>query len=188
MEGNRRFVEGKAVNCDLRAQARAAAAHQAPFAAILGCIDSRVPPELVFDQHIGDMFCARVAGNFVNDDILGSLEYATKVAGAKVVVVLGHSGCGAIKSAIAGVEMGNITGMLENIAPALAALTDADGARDAHNVAQVAKVAEANVRNTVAAILERSEIIRALVDEGKLMLVGAIDDVATGEVSWLEYA
>jgi carbonic anhydrase len=185
VDGNRRFVGGHAINCDLRAQVRDAAAHQAPFAAVVGCIDSRVPPELVFDQRIGDIFCARVAGNFVNGDILGSLEYSTKVAGAKAIVVLGHSGCGAIKSTLAGVEMGNITGMLANIAPALSALSEADGAPDAANKHQLAKVTEANVRLTVDAIMERSDVIRALVDAGEVKIVGAVNDVATGEVAWL---
>lgn len=185
VEGNRRFVEGRTVNCDLIAQVRATSAHQAPIAAVVGCIDSRVPPELVFDQRIGDIFCARVAGNFVNADILGSLEYAVEVAGAKAIVVLGHSSCGAIKSAIAGVEMGNITGMLENIEPALSALDDADGPRDPADKHQVAKVAEANARLAVEAIAARSPILRELAETGQLRIVAAIHDVTTGEVAWL---
>lgn len=184
-EGNRRFVDGHTIHCDLKAQARQVAEHQSPFAAIVGCIDSRVPPEMIFDQHIGDIFCARVAGNFVNDDILGSLEYATKVAGAKAIVVLGHTHCGAIKSAVAGVKMGKITGMLANLEPALSVLTDADGPRDPSNHAQLDKVTQANVHHTVEAITQRSDILRALVEAGELRVVGAVDDVATGEVTWL---
>ena len=107
--GNERFTDGKSISCDLRAQVRQTANNQSPFAAIVGCIDSRVAPELVFDQRIGDVFCVRVAGNIVNTDIIGSLEYSTKVAGAKAIVVLGHNSCGAIKSAVDDVKLGNIT-------------------------------------------------------------------------------
>lgn len=185
VEGNRRFVEGRTINCDLIAQVRQTAEHQAPFAAVVGCIDSRVPPELVFDQRIGDVFCARVAGNFVNPDILGSLEYATKVAGAKAIVVLGHGSCGAIKSAIAGVELGNITGMLENIEPALAVLDEADGPRDPADKHQVAKVTEANARLAVAAITAGSQILREQAEAGEIRIAAAIHDVKTGEVAWL---
>lgn len=183
--GNLRFIEGKTINCNLLEQVHETAAHQAPFAAILGCIDSRVPPELVFDQRIGDVFCARVAGNFVNEDILGSLEYAAQVAGAKAIVVLGHTSCGAIKSAIAGVEMGNITAMLHNIQPALDALTPEDGPRDPANAVQVSKVMEANARLTLQAIRNRSEILRGLEEAGNLKITAAIHDVHSGEVHWL---
>lgn len=180
--GNRRFVEGRTINCNLMEQVHETAAHQAPFAAILGCIDSRVPPEIVFDQRIGDVFCARVAGNFVNEDILGSLEYATKVAGAKAIIVLGHTSCGAIKSAIAGVEMGNITAMLHNVQPALDVLTEDDGPRDPANALQVSKVMEANARLAVEAIRNRSDILRDLEEAGQLKIVAAIHDVHSGEV------
>lgn len=185
IEGNRRFVEGRTINCDLIGQVKQTAAHQAPFAAILGCIDSRVPPELVFDQRIGDVFCARVAGNFVNDDILGSLEYATKVSGAKAIVVLGHSSCGAIKSAIGGVELGHITGLLENIHPALAAISVPEGGMDPADKHLVATVAEANARHAVAMLTDRSPILREMVDAGELKIAAAIHDVSTGEVAWL---
>jgi carbonic anhydrase len=120
-EGNARFVSGKMINCDLRKQVQATAHGQAPFAALVGCIDSRVPPELVFDQQLGSIFAARIAGNFVNTDILGSLEYSCKVVGAKAIVVLGHSDCGAIKSAIDQAKLGNITEMLTHIEPAVTA-------------------------------------------------------------------
>jgi len=183
-EGNRRFVEGRTVNCDLAAQARRTATYQAPFAAIVGCIDSRVPPELIFDQRIGDVFCARVAGNFVNTDILGSLEYATAVAGAKAVVVLGHTSCGAIESAIKGVEMGHITGLLANIAPAVAA-AQAGAADHPAGADRAAGVTVANVGLTVEAVTARSAVMRALVAAGKLKVAGAVHDVATGRVAWL---
>ncbi|MGP2493841.1 carbonic anhydrase [Mesorhizobium sp. PUT5] len=184
--GNDRFVSGRSINCDLMEQVRETAGQQSPFAAIVGCIDSRVPPELVFDQRIGDVFCARVAGNFVNVDILGSLEYATEVAGAKAIVVLGHNSCGAIKSAVDGVQMGNITALLENFAPALATLDAADGPRDSHNDRLVQKVAEQNARLTAASLIERSAILAKLADAGRLKVMAAMHDITTGRVAWLQ--
>ena len=183
--GNERFTAGKSVNCDLMAQVKQTASNQSPFAAIVGCIDSRVPPELVFDQHIGDVFCARVAGNIVNTDIIGSLEYSTKVAGAKAIVVLGHNFCGAIKSAVDDVKLGHITALLKNFQPALATLNEADGRRDSHNDPLVQKVAEANARLTAASLTKRSAIIRALVDARQLKIAAAMHDVTTGKVTWL---
>ncbi|HEU0085307.1 MAG TPA: carbonic anhydrase family protein [Bradyrhizobium sp.] len=183
--GNERFTAGKPVNCDLLAQVKQTANNQSPFAAIVGCIDSRVPPELVFDQRIGDVFCARVAGNCVNTDIIGSLEYSTKVSGAKAIVVLGHNFCGAIKSAVDDVKLGNITALLKNFRPALATLKPSDGHRDSHNVELVQKVAEANARLTAASLPKRSKIIRALVDSGEVKIAAAMHDITTGQVSWL---
>src|SRR5947199_1351694 len=183
--GNERLTAGKTINCDLMAQIRQTAGNQAPFAAIVGCIDSRVPPELVFDQRIGDVFCARVAGNFVNVDIIGSLEYSTKVAGAKAIVVLGHSACGAIKSAVDGVKLGNITALLKNFQPALATLSKADGKRDSHNDPLVQKVAEANARLAAESLTRRSPIIKELVDKKQLRIAAAMHDITTGKVSWL---
>src|ERR1700716_1167825 len=183
--GNERFTGGKSVNCDLMAQVKQPASNQSPFAAILGCIDSRVPPELVFDQRIGDVFCARVAGNILNTDIIGSLEYSTKVSGAKAIVVLGHNFCGAIKSAVDNVKLGNITALLRNFRPALATLTRADGHRDSHNNPLVQKVAEANVRLTAASLPKRSPIIKALVDAGQLKIAAAMHDITTGKVTGL---
>jgi carbonic anhydrase len=171
--GNERFTAGKSINCDLMAQVKQTASSQSPFAAIVGCIDSRVPPELVFDQHIGDVFCARVAGNIVNTDIIGSLEYSTKVAGARAIVVLGHNFCGAIESAVADVKLGNITALLKNFQPALATLTEADGHRDSHNDALVQKVAEANARLTAASLTRRSSIIKDLVGAKQLKIAAA---------------
>jgi carbonic anhydrase len=183
--GNERFSAGKSVNCDLIAQVKQTASAQAPFAAIVGCIDSRVPPELVFDQRIGDVFCARVAGNIVNTDIIGSLEYSTRVSGAKAIVVLGHNFCGAIKSAVDGVKLGNITALLKNFEPALATLNSADGKRDSHNDPLVQKVAEANARLTAASLTRRSPIIKALVDAKQLKIAAAMHDITTGKVTWL---
>jgi carbonic anhydrase len=184
-EGNARFMAGKPVNCDLMAQVKQTASNQSPFAAIVGCIDSRVPPELVFDQRIGDVFCARVAGNCVNTDIIGSLEYSTKVSGAKTIVVLGHNSCGAIKSAVDNVRLGNITALLRNFRPALATLKPSDGHRDSHNYPLVQKVAEANARLTAESLPKRSRIIREMVDSGELKIAAAMHDITTGQVSWL---
>jgi len=183
--GNARFTAGKSVNCDLMEQVKQTAANQSPYAAVVGCIDSRVPPEIVFDQHIGDVFCARVAGNIINTDIIGSLEYSAKVAGAKAIVVLGHNYCGAIKSAVDGVKLGNIAALLKNFQPALATLTKADGQRDSHNDPLVQKVAVANARLTAASLTKRSPIIKALVDAKQLKIAAAMHDVTTGKVTWL---
>lgn len=184
-QGNERLLAGKSIHCDLLAQIKDTAAGQAPFAAILGCIDSRVPPELIFDQRVGDVFCARVAGNIADVDILGSLEYATKAAGAKAIVVLGHNSCGAIKSAIDGVKLGNITALLENFDPALATITPQDGPRDSHNYPLVQKVAEANARLTAASLTRRSAVIKELVDAGQVKIAAAMHDIKTGKVTWL---
>src|SRR6266852_1768466 len=183
--GNDRFLAGKSVNCDLLAQVKQTADNQSPYAAIVGCIDSRVPPELVFDQRIGDVFCARVAGAIVNTDIVGSLEYSTKVTGAKSIVVLGHNFCGAIKSAVDDVKLGNITALLKNFQPALATLTKADGHRDSHNDPLVQKVAEASARLTAAKLTKRSPIIKELVDAKRLKIAAAMHDITTGKVTWL---
>src|SRR3982074_3543975 len=183
--GNERFTAGKSVNCDLMAQVKQTATNQSPYAAIVGCIDSRVPPELVFDQRIGDVFCARVAGNIVNTDIIGSLEYSTKVSGAKAIVVLGHNFCGATKSAVDDVKLGNITALLENFKPALATLTKEDGHRDSHNDPLVQKVAEANARLTAASLPMRRPSIKELVDARQLKIAAAMHDITTGKVTWL---
>ncbi|MGD0493130.1 MAG: carbonic anhydrase family protein [Steroidobacteraceae bacterium] len=183
--GNARFVAGHPVHCNLLAQVKATAAGQAPFAAVLGCMDSRTAPELVFDQRIGDIFAVRIAGNFVNTDILGSLEYATQVAGAKLIVVLGHSDCGAVKGAIDHVELGNLTAALENIRPAVAEVTDAGGPRDSKNKKFVQRVSERNVNDAASQLTTRSKILAGLVSERKLLIVGAMHNVSTGGVSWL---
>ena len=182
--GNERLVGGKTINCDLVEQIKATAAAQAPFAAIVGCIDSRVPPELVFDQRIGDIFCARVAGNFVNTDIIGSLEFATKVAAARAIVVLGHNDCGAIKGAVDHVKLGNLTATLANIRPAVAA-SRAKGERNAKNAAFVQAVAETNVKMAVAALTARSRVLKNRVAAGQLRIVGAMHDLATGRVNFM---
>jgi carbonic anhydrase len=183
--GNERVMAGTTINCNRAAQARETAKGQAPIAAVIGCIDSRAAPELVFDQRIGDIFAARVAGNIINVDIIGSVEYATKVAGAKAIVVLGHSNCGAIKGAVDKVKLGNITALLKNFEPALKAVGKVEGHYDSHNDELVQKVAEANVRLTAQSLLKRSKIIKELVDGGQVKVATAMHDVATGKVTWL---
>ena len=184
-QGNERLLAGKSTNCDLVTQVKDTAAGQAPFAAILGCIDSRVSPELVFDQGVGDIFCARIAGNFVNTDIIGSLEFATRVAGAKAIVVLGHNSCGAIKGAIDKVKLGNLTAMLQNIEPAIKSLGKLQGERDSHNYELVQQVAIANAKLAAQNIEKRSKVMSDLIKAGQLKVFAAMHDLATGEVTWL---
>lgn len=187
-EGNQRFVEGEALERDFMSQVRQTAGGQYPMAAILGCIDSRVPHEIVFDKGVGDVFSARVAGNFINTDILGSLEFATAVAGSKVIVVLGHTECGAVKGACDNVQLGNLTSTLANIAPAIYAVDDVEGPRTSANKDYVQAVAHQNVDMTVQNIVDRSPVIRGLVTSGDLIVIGAMHDVSTGEVEFFEDA
>lgn len=186
-DGNQRFLNNEPVERDFLDQVRQTAGGQYPMASILGCIDSRVPHEIVFDKGVGDIFSARVAGNFVNTDILGSLEFATAAAGSKVIVVLGHTECGAVKGACDHVELGNLTSTLANIAPAVYAVgDDIEGERSSKNKEYVQAVAHENVEMTVRNMVERSPVMRGLVEEGKLLVVGAMHDVATGEVMFFE--
>jgi carbonic anhydrase len=185
-DGNERFVDGKMLQRNLMAQVRTTASGQYPFAVVLGCIDSRVPPELVFDQGIGDIFSPRIAGNFADTDIIGSIEFATKLAGAKLVLVLGHTECGAIKGACDNVQLGNLTQTLSNISPAVYAVKDIREDRTSKNKAFVQKVTYENVRLTVQALTERSVVLNDLVVGNHLKLVGAIHDVATGRVSFMQ--
>ena len=183
-DGNNRFVDNKLMNHDYQAQIKKTANGQFPFAAILGCIDSRVPAEIVFDQGIGDLFNVRIAGNFVNDDILGSLEFACKVAGSKIIVVLGHTSCGAIKGACDNVELGKLTGMLDNISPAITSVHGNHLDRSSANALYVQEVADTNVKLTVKAITERSEILKSMLDNGEISIVGAMYNVGTGKVKF----
>jgi len=178
--GNARFVANAPKKRDWSAKVVATASGQFPFAAVLGCMDSRAPVEIVFDQGIGDIFGIRVAGNVVNDDEVGSLEYAVKV-GTKLIVVLGHTGCGAVKGAIDNVQLGNLTGLLAKIHPAV----EAAGCNDAKDEACVTKVVEKNVRQSMKEIRDRSPYLAKYLDEGKVGLVGALYDVATGKVTFL---
>ena len=181
-EGNARFVAGTPAARDLAAQVRATSAGQYPFAFVLGCIDSRVPTELVFDQGIGDIFTARVAGNVVNRDLLGSMEFSCRLAGSKAVVVLGHTSCGAVLGAIDAAELGNLTGLVQKIEPAVTAV---DGARDSENTQYVDAVAETNVRMVLNQIRSNSPVLAEMESAGEIALVGAMYDVSTGEVRWL---
>jgi carbonic anhydrase len=184
-EGNERFVSGRLCQRDLMAQVRATAPGQYPFALVLSCIDSRVPPELVFDQGIGNIFSARVAGNFANTDIIGSAEFATKLAGSKLIVVLGHTECAAIKGACDNTQLGNLTHTLSNIAPAMYAVTNMQGERSSKNRMFVQQVADANVRLNVQALTDRSPVLWDLVEQGALKIVGAMHDVASGRVTFV---
>ncbi len=186
LEGNERFASGVAVRRDLLQGVAATRDGQTPFAAVLGCIDSRVPPELVFDTGIGDIFVTRTAGNVLDETILGGLEFATHVAGAGLIVVLGHTACGAVRGACDGVQLGHLTDTLALIRPALAASESVPGPHDASNDAYVGHVTEANVRLTARRLADESPILRERIREGRLRIVPALYDVATGRVSLLD--
>ena len=178
VEGNKRFQQNLKAQRDLQAQVLATSKGQYPFAVILSCIDSRVPAELVFDQGIGDVFSARVAGNIINEDILGSMEYACKVAGSKIVVVMGHSKCGAVTAACKHVELGNITTLLDKIQPAVSAI------EEEMSDAKVEKVAAMNVKLSIERIRKESSILAELENEGAIEIVGAMYNVSDGTVTF----
>ncbi|MFI5181502.1 MAG: carbonic anhydrase family protein [Thermoanaerobaculia bacterium] len=180
-DGNERFATGHRLGRNLISQVKGTAKGQYPFAAILSCMDSRAPAELVFDQGIGDVFSIRVAGNVVDEDDLGSLEYAAKVAGVKLIVVMGHSSCGAVKGAIEDVKLGNLTALLSKIRPSV---KSTGGQADPKDHAFVAKVAEANVRHSMTEIREKSPILKELFDSGAVGLVGAMYDIETARVTF----
>jgi carbonic anhydrase len=182
MQGNERYTNNDLKERDLQAQVKATASGQYPKAVILSCIDSRVPVEYVFDQGVGDIFTARVAGNFVNEDILGSMEFGAKVAGSKVIMVLGHEHCGAVKATIDDVRLGNITPMLEKIQPAIRASEDFKGDKSSKNPDYVAHVCENNVILTIDNIRERSPILKDMEEKGEIIIVGAVYDLDTGKV------
>ena len=182
--GNDRFRKGVRVNRDFLREQRDRATGQYPAAVILSCIDSRAPAEIVLDLGIGDVFNSRLAGNVANPDVLGSLEFACQVAGAKVVLVMGHTACGAIKGAIDGVQLGNLTGLLAKIAPSVKA-TAFDGPRTSANDAFVEAVAATHVRLTVEAMRRDSAILRDLEAKGQILMVGAVYDLGTAAVTWL---
>ncbi len=184
-DGNRRFLEGNPLQRDLMQQIKATAAGQFPFAVLVSCIDSRESSHLIFDQGIGDIFNARVAGNFVNDDILGSLEFACAAAGAKLIVVMGHTECGAVKGACDDVVLGNLTQTLANIKPAVAAVSGYEADRSSKNAKFVQAVAEKNVALTVARIRERSPILRDMAEKGQIGLTGAMYNVHDGRVTFM---
>jgi carbonic anhydrase len=185
-DGNKRFVGNLKVNRNLLQQANETSDGQHPFAVILSCIDSRTSAELIFDQGLGDIFSIRVAGNILNEDILGSMEFGCKVAGSKIIVVLGHTKCGAVKGACDHVEMGNLTALLTKIRPAVEDEQSTKQNRNSSNSDFVEKVATINVKRTVKSIMERSPILKEMIDKGEIGIVGGTHDISTGEVSFFE--
>ena len=185
-EGNKRFMNNLKANRNLLEQANETSDGQHPFAIILSCIDSRTSAELIFDQGLGDIFSVRIAGNIINEDILGSMEFACKVAGSKIIVVLGHSKCGAVKGACDHVEMGNLTALLSKIQPAVYDEKTETENRSSSNDAFVEKVTSINVKRTVNAIIERSAILKEMIQNGEIGIIGGIHNIANGEVVFYE--
>jgi len=178
-EGNQRFLDKNEQDRDLHLQVSHTSSGQFPYAVVLSCIDSRVPVELVLDQGVGDVFSARVAGNIINEDILGSIEYACGVAGSKAILVLGHTKCGAVTAACKDVELGNITALLSKVKPAIANIKQRDGE------VEVEEVTKANVHQSIKEIREKSSMLADLETEGKIKIVGAVYHVEDGRVSYL---
>lgn len=181
-QGNNRFVNNLKANRDLLQQANATVAGQFPFAIILSCIDSRTSAELIFDQGLGDIFSVRIAGNIVNDDILGSMEFACKLAGAKLIVVLGHSRCGAVKGACDGAELEHLTGLLEKIKPAVESVRKATNELTDNELVQ--QVAETNVQAAVEQVMQKSHVLKAMIDNGEIGIVGGMHDIESGQVKF----
>jgi carbonic anhydrase len=185
-KGNDRFVNNLKANRNLLQQANETSDGQHPFAVILSCIDSRTSAELIFDQGLGDVFSVRIAGNIINEDILGSMEFGCKVAGAKIIVVLGHTKCGAVKGACDHVEMGNLTALLSKIQPAVYAEKTETENRSSGNNEFVEKVSTINVKRTVQAIMERSPILKEMIENGAIGIAGGTHDITTGMVYFYE--
>jgi carbonic anhydrase len=181
-EGNKRFVNNLKINRNLLQQVNETSTGQYPFAVVLSCIDSRTSSELIFDQGLGDIFSIRIAGNILNEDILGSMEFGCKIAGSKIIVVLGHTKCGAVKGACDHVEMGNLTGLLGKIRPAVDDEQTTLKDRNSSNEEFVEKVTIINVKRTAKAILERSRILKEMNESGQIAIIGALYNVASGEV------
>ena len=187
-EGNKRFQANQKADRNLKEQVADTSGGQYPFATILSCIDSRVSSELIFDQGIGDIFSARIAGNFVNDDVLGSMEFACKLAGTKLIVVLGHTACGAVKGACDDAKLGKLTGMLEKIKPAVNSVSEPvdPNLRNSSNIEFVNKVAEKNVHLTIDKIKADSEVLAAMVKNNEIKIVGGMYDIQSGAVTFYE--
>ena len=187
-EGNLRFQKNLKANRNLLEQVNDTSDGQFPFATILSCIDSRVSSELIFDQGLGDIFSARIAGNFVNDDILGSMEFACKLAGTKLIVVLGHTACGAVKGACDDAKLGKLTGMLNKIKPAVNAVASPEDTtlRNSTNIEFVNNVAEKNVHLTMKKIIEESDVLAEMQNNGEIKIVGGMYDINTGAVTFYE--
>jgi carbonic anhydrase len=185
-EGNKRFVSNLKINRNLLQQANETSDGQHPFAVILSCIDSRTSAELIFDQGLGDVFSVRIAGNIINEDILGSMEFGCKVAGSKIIVVLGHTKCGAVKGACDHVEMGNLTALLTKIRPAVDDEQSTTENRNSGNSEFVENVAVINVKRTVKSVMERSPILKEMIEKGEIGIVGGVHDITTGQVTFFE--
>lgn len=185
-EGNVRFIAGSQVQRDLMKQVTQTSTGQYPFATVLSCIDSRVSSELIFDQGIGDIFSVRIAGNFANDDILGSMEFACKLAGTKLVVVLGHTACGAVKGACDHARLGNLTTLINKIEPAVEAVTEPqdESQRTSANIDFVNEVAKKNVLMTIDNIRSSSQVLKDMEDDGEIQIIGGMYDIKTGEVNF----
>ena len=186
-EGNERFVSNLKFNRNLLQQVNETSDGQWPFAVVLSCIDSRTSAELVFDQGLGDIFSVRIAGNIVNEDILGSMEFACKVAGSKFIVVLGHTKCGAVKGACDHVELGNLTTLLAKLQPAISCETQTTLNRDSSNAIFVENVAKINVEEAVGEIQAKSPILKEMIDKGEIGICGAMYNVETGQVEFYEH-
>ncbi|MFJ1269594.1 carbonic anhydrase family protein [Legionella lytica] len=185
-KGNQRFIQNLRFNRNLLQQVNETADGQFPFATILSCIDSRTPAELIFDQGLGDVFSIRIAGNIVNEDIIGSLEFACKAAGSKLIVVLGHTNCGAIKGACDNAQLGSLTQLLEKIKPAIQQEKTFKEDRNGSNLAYVNEVAKINITHSIQNILNKSSIIKELVDDKTIKIIGGLYDVSSGEVLFFE--
>jgi len=184
--GNKRFLQNAMASRNLGQQISDTSTGQYPFAAVVSCIDSRIPTEVIFDQGIGDIFNARVAGNFVNADILGSLEFACKLAGSKLIVIMGHTSCGAVKGACDHAKLGNLTQMLDKIMPAVDAIETPEGEeRNSSNISFVNRVAEKNVELTIQELLKNSPVLAEQKAKGEIDVVGAMYDVKTGKVTFI---
>ena len=187
-EGNQRFLKDTCIHRSLKIDIKHTATTQHPIAVVLGCIDSRVPVETIFDMSFGDLFCIRIAGNVVNDDVLASLEYACHVIGVKLLVVLGHTRCGAIMAACDGVEQGHITQLLAKIKPAIAAEIKTESNRNGSNHEFVTNVTKLNTANTLQHIYHESSILRLMIDQDDVGMVGAVYDVNTGAVEFRDFS
>jgi carbonic anhydrase len=183
-EGNKRFVNNLKVNRNLLKQANETSDGQHPFAVVLSCIDSRTSAELIFDQGLGDIFSVRIAGNIINEDILGSMEFACKLSGSKIIVVLGHSKCGAVKGACDHAEMGNLTALLAKIRPAVDDEVETKDNRNSNNAVFVENVSAINVKRSIKAIMERSTILEHMILSGEIGIIGGMHDLSTGQVTF----
>lgn len=185
-DGNTRFINGQMKNRDLLAQVSATAEAQHPISVILSCLDARTPPEIIFDQGIGDVFSARIAGNIQNDDILGSMEFGTKLMGAKLIAVIGHTSCGAMVGACQDAKLGHLTGLLQKIHPAVVQASKENKTKDCANAAYIDQIAKDNVLLVMKQIRARSPILDKLIKEGKIGIVGGIQDLSTGAVAFFD--